>query len=152
MTGQHLNRPATPELAKPEAVSARADTLRRGSLDDQAGLAHELETARDKLRRVAAEAEAQRREQTVQLREATEELRSASEAKTLFLTNVSHELRTPLTAILGFSEFLLSGDDGPLNPRQHEDVSTIYASSRRLLELIDDLIDISRIESNRLEL
>jgi signal transduction histidine kinase len=80
------------------------------------------------------------------------ELRSAGEAKTDFLANVSHELRTPLTAVLGFSEILLSGDDGPLNPRQHEDVTTILASSRRLLELIDDLIDISRIEGNQLEL
>ncbi len=91
-------------------------------------------------------------EQTVQLREAITELRSAGEAKTDFLANVSHELRTPLTAVLGFSEILLSGDDGPLNPRQHEDVTTILASSRRLLDLIDDLIDISRIEGNQLEL
>lgn len=91
-------------------------------------------------------------ERTVQLREAIAELRSAGEAKTAFLANVSHELRTPMTAILGFSEILVSGDDGPLNPRQHEDVTTILASSRRLLELIDDLIDISRIESNSLQL
>ncbi len=91
-------------------------------------------------------------ERTVQLRGAIEELRNASQAKTDFLTNVSHELRTPLTAILGFSEVLLRGDDGPLNPRQHEDVTTVLSSGRRLLDLIDDLIDISRIEGNRLEL
>jgi signal transduction histidine kinase len=91
-------------------------------------------------------------ERTVQLREAIEELRSASEAKTDFLANVSHELRTPLTAILGFSEMLVRGDDGPLNPRQHEDVHTILTSSRRLVELIDDLLDISQMEGNRLEL
>jgi signal transduction histidine kinase len=91
-------------------------------------------------------------ERTVQLREAIEELRSASEAKTDFLANVSHELRTPLTAILGFSEMLVRGDDGPLNPRQHEDAYTILTSSRRLVELIDDLLDISQMEGNRLEL
>ena len=91
-------------------------------------------------------------ERTVQLRGAIEELRSASQAKTDFLANVSHELRTPLTAILGFTEVLLRGDDGPLNPRQHEDVTTVFASGRRLLDLIDDLIDISRLEGNRLEL
>jgi signal transduction histidine kinase len=91
-------------------------------------------------------------ERTVQLREAIAELRSASEAKTTFLANVSHELRTPMTAILGFTEILVGGDDGPLNPRQHEDATTILSSSRRLLELIDDLIDISRIESDRLEM
>ena len=91
-------------------------------------------------------------ERTVQLRGAIEELRSASQAKTDFLGNVSHELRTPLTAILGFSEVLIRGDDGPLNPRQHEDMTTVLSSGRRLLALIDDLIDISRIEGNRLEL
>ena len=91
-------------------------------------------------------------ERTVQLREAITELRSANQAKTDFLSNISHELRTPMTAILGFSEILLSGDDGPLNPRQHEDATTILASSRRLLELIDNLINVSRIESDRLEL
>ena len=91
-------------------------------------------------------------ERTVQLRGAIEELRSASQAKTDFLANVSHELRTPLTAILGFSEILIRGDDGPLNPRQHEDMTTVLSSGRRLLDLIDDLIDISRIEGNRLEL
>jgi signal transduction histidine kinase len=91
-------------------------------------------------------------ERTVQLRGAIEELRSASQAKTDFLANVSHELRTPLTAILGFTEVLIRGDDGPLNPRQHEDMTTVLSSGRRLLALIDDLIDISRIEGNRLEL
>ena len=91
-------------------------------------------------------------ERTVQLREAIDELRSASEAKTDFLANVSHELRTPLTAILGFSEMLVRGDDGPLNPRQHEDAHTILTSSRRLVELIDDLLDISQMDGNRLEL
>lgn len=91
-------------------------------------------------------------EQTIQLREAIAELQSISEAKTDFLATVSHELRTPLTAILGYSEMLVGGDDGPLNPRQHEDVTTILGNSRRLLELIDDLIGISRIERERIEL
>jgi signal transduction histidine kinase len=91
-------------------------------------------------------------ERTLQLRGAIEELRNASQAKTDFLANVSHELRTPLTAILGFSEVLIRGDDGPLNPRQYEDMTTVLSSGRRLLDLIDDLIDISRIEGDRLEL
>lgn len=91
-------------------------------------------------------------QRTLQLQEAMTELRSASDAKTDFLSNVSHELRTPLTAILGYSEMLISGDDGRLNPRQYEDATTILANSRRLLELIDDLIDVSRIESNQLHL
>ena len=100
----------------------------------------------------AARTEALLEERTRQLAEANDELQTANRAKSEFLANVSHELRTPLTAILGFSELLVSGDDGPLNPRQHEDAVTILENSRRLLELIDDLIDISRIESDRLRL
>jgi signal transduction histidine kinase len=91
-------------------------------------------------------------ERTLQLRQAVDELRRANDAKTEFLANVSHELRTPLTAILGFSDVLLNGLDGPLSADQLEDVRTIDTSGRRLLELIDDLIDISKIESGRVEL
>jgi two-component system cell cycle sensor histidine kinase PleC len=80
----------------------------------------------------------------------SEELRQRSAARTELLANVSHELRTPLTAILGFAEVLASGMDGPLTPSQAADVSTIQASARHLLELVDDLIDISGIEAGRL--
>jgi signal transduction histidine kinase len=80
-----------------------------------------------------------------------EELEQAKRARTDFLANVSHELRTPLTAILGFTEFLVSGLDGPLNPRQHEDATTVLANARSLLGLVDDLIDLSRIEAARVE-
>jgi len=69
-----------------------------------------------------------------------------------FLANISHELRTPLTSILGFVEVLASGMDGRLTPSQATDVATIQASSRHLLELIDDLIDIASIEADRLQL
>jgi signal transduction histidine kinase len=78
--------------------------------------------------------------------------RATHDATNDFLANVSHELRTPLTAILGYSEMLVSGADGPLNPRQHDDATTILTNGRRLLELIDELIGISRIERDSLEL
>jgi len=91
-------------------------------------------------------------ERTRSLRTAIEELRLASDAKTDFLANVSHELRTPLTAILGFIEILAGGIDGPLNPDQARDLETVRLSSRHLLELIDDLIDIASIESGRIQL
>jgi len=91
-------------------------------------------------------------ERTLQLRQAVAELRVANDAKNDFLGNVSHELRTPLTSILGFSEVLLSGLDGPLTPAQREDLETLVRSSRHLLSLIDDLIDISRIEAGRFAL
>jgi signal transduction histidine kinase len=91
-------------------------------------------------------------ERTRSLRTAIDELRLASDAKTEFLANVSHELRTPLTAILGFVELLATGLDGPLNQAQARDFETIRASSRHLLELIDDLIDIASLEAGQVEL
>ena len=91
-------------------------------------------------------------ERTAELVAVIEELDRAVQARTDFLANVSHELRTPLTAILGFAEILAGGLDGPLNPRQHEDASTVLRNARRLLELVDDLIDLSRIEADRVAL
>ncbi len=142
VTGQHRNQPARPGETDPGDASARADALLHAAKEF---LRSDDLPARELLASVVAE-------RTIQLREAIGELHSASEAKADLLANVSHELRTPLTAILGFSEMLVSGEDGPLNPLQQEDAATILSNSRRLLELIDDLIDISRIESNRLEL
>jgi signal transduction histidine kinase len=104
------------------------------------------------LARQASVLESSIAERTVQLREAVDELRLASQAKTELLANVSHELRTPMTAILGFSEVLLAGLDSPLTPEQRDDVETIDRSARHLLELIDDLIDVSRLEAGRVEL
>jgi signal transduction histidine kinase len=104
------------------------------------------------LARSANTLEARVAERTMQLTQAVRELRIANDAKNEFLANVSHELRTPLTAILGFSDVLVKGLDGPLNAEQYEDVRSINQSSRRLLDLIDDLIDISRVEAGRIEL
>ena len=84
--------------------------------------------------------------------DAATEFRLASDATMDFLATVSHELRTPLTAILGFTEVIASGMDGPVTPSQAADLATIQASSRHLLELVDDLIDIAAIESGRIEL
>jgi signal transduction histidine kinase len=91
-------------------------------------------------------------ERTRQLHDAILELRRAGQAKTDLLANVSHELRTPLTAIIGYSELLLQGGDGPLNEDQREDVATIDRSGRHLLARIDELLEISRIEAGDIEL
>jgi signal transduction histidine kinase len=88
----------------------------------------------------------------LELKQAVEQLRHASLAQSDLLANVSHELRTPLTAIVGFTDVLVSGVDGPLNPRQLEDAESIQANGRQLLKLIDDLIDIAAIGADRLEL
>ena len=88
----------------------------------------------------------------LELKQAVEQLGHASRVQSDLLANVSHELRTPLTAIVGFSAELVSGTDGPLNPRQFEDALSIQENARRLLKLIDDLIDIAAIGADRLQL
>ncbi len=86
------------------------------------------------------------------LRESNHELARAIRVKDEFLANMSHELRTPLNGILGMSEILLDGYRGPLNERQRNFVNTIDASGRHLLSLINDILDLSKIEADKMEL
>ncbi|MBI5182506.1 MAG: response regulator [Nitrospirae bacterium] len=74
------------------------------------------------------------------------ELENAQKAKTEFLANVSHELRTPLNAIMGFSDLLLDDSGEPLSEKQKKYVNNILSGGRRLLRLIDDLLDLSKVE------
>ena len=83
---------------------------------------------------------------------AKEEAIRANKAKTEFLANMSHELRTPLNATIGFSEMMIAGVYGPLNAKNMEYVHDIHASSLHLLQLITDLLDISKAESGKFEL
>lgn len=83
---------------------------------------------------------------------AIEKAKEADRLKSQFLANMSHDLRSPLNAILGFSELLLSGIDGDLNPPQRDMVQLILRSGRDLLREIDDILDTAKIEAGRLEL
>jgi signal transduction histidine kinase/ActR/RegA family two-component response regulator len=86
------------------------------------------------------------------LAQINEELRRLDELKSEFLAMVSHELRTPLTAIVGYSRLLLRQVHGTLTPKQVEQQEAIFRSAQRLTDLINELLDVSRLESGRVEL
>ncbi|MBD2103041.1 PAS domain S-box protein [Leptolyngbya sp. FACHB-261] len=89
---------------------------------------------------------------TCQLQQQNDQLEEASRLKSEFLTNMSHELRTPLTSVLGFSKVLLEQFFGPLTPKQQEYISLIRSSGEHLLSLINDLLDLAKIEAGKLDL
>ena len=72
--------------------------------------------------------------------------------KSQFLANMSHELRTPLNSIIGFSRVILKGIDGPVTEMQQQDLTAIYNSGQHLLGLINDILDLARIEAGKMEL
>jgi signal transduction histidine kinase len=87
-----------------------------------------------------------------ELADKSHQLEVASQHKSEFLANMSHELRTPLNAIIGFSEVLTDRMFGELNEKQEEYLKDIYASGTHLLSLINDILDLSKIEAGRMEL
>ncbi len=84
--------------------------------------------------------------------QAVKEMREIDRLKSQFLANMSHELRTPLNSIIGFSRVILKGIDGPISELQQQDLSAIYNSGQHLLGLINDILDLSRIEAGKMEL
>src|SRR5262245_20843131 len=90
--------------------------------------------------------------QQEQLQEVNVELEIANRHKSEFLANMSHELRTPLNAIIGFSEVLLDKMFGDLNAKQEEYLDDVLSSGRYLLSLINDILDLSKVEAGMLEL
>lgn len=115
--------------AEPEAFDAGAVSLLTEISED---MTYGLETLAARVARQAAE--------------------EASRMKTEFLANMSHELRTPLTAIIGFSDILRDGLAGPLNPQQQDYAGEILASGQHLLALINDILDLTKVEAGRMAL
>jgi PAS domain S-box-containing protein len=84
--------------------------------------------------------------------EAVKEMRETDRVKSQFLANMSHELRTPLNSIIGFSRVILKGIDGPVTELQQQDLTAIYNSGQHLLSLINDILDLAKIEAGKMEL
>ena len=87
-----------------------------------------------------------------EIRDKSHQLEIANQHKSEFLANMSHELRTPLNAIIGFSEVLLERMFGELNDKQDDYLKDIFTSGKHLLSLINDILDLSKIEAGRMEL
>ena len=118
-------------------------------------IACDRETSHQRARRRAAEtrrAATFLEDQSDELTRLNTELERANEMKSQFLANMSHELRTPLNSIIGFSEMLLTEDLGPLSETQRDFLATVARNGHHLLELINDLLDLSKIEAGRLTL
>jgi signal transduction histidine kinase len=109
------------------------------------------ETLRGKTRQLDEQNQELLRQQE-KLLEKTEEAEAASRLKSEFLANMSHELRTPLNVIIGFSELMLDQVPGPVNKKQRQCLEDIMSSGRHLLGLIDQVLDLSKVESGRTEL
>lgn len=90
-------------------------------------------------------------ERTAELAVAKEQAESADRLKSAFLASMSHELRTPLNSIIGFTSIVLQGMSGPLNDEQTKQLDMVHDSSHHLLNLINDILDVSKIEAGQLE-
>ena len=156
-------------LARPiETIQVAAAKIGSGSLDERIEVSSrdELGALADEFNRMAArlqasysglEQQVQERTQELasalaELDEKSRELEAASHHKSEFLADMSHELRTPLNAISGFSQVLRKQLLGEINEKQAEYLDDILASARHLLSLIDDVLDLAKVEAGQIEL
>ena len=148
-----------------EAVSGQILSEQHGELTAVVTILHdrtealERERLYEELKRASGELERKVREATAELvrqnellRRQAVQLEQASALKSQFLANMSHEFRTPLNAILGYTSMLLKGVLGPLDEEQAEGLARVDSNGRHLLGIINDILDISRIEAGRMPL
>jgi len=106
----------------------------------------------DKLEEKVRERTKELEQKSLEIERARSEAEAANKAKSDFLANMSHELRTPLNSILGFSEVLQDGLHGPINEKQKGYLDYIHSSGNHLLAIINDILDLAKVESGMLEL
>ena len=136
-----------------EAVQVfRSSMVRvRELAEEQRQAAAEVREARDALETLNQELELKVEERTAELAKAREAAETANRAKSTFLANMSHELRTPMNAILGYSEMLMEEAEDDGNEGYIADLKKIHQSGGHLLSLINDVLDLAKIESGKME-
>src|SRR5215471_10673866 len=112
----------------------------------------ERKQAENRIRAIQEQYTAELAGKNAQLEARNREVEKANRLKSEFLASMSHELRTPLHTVIGFSELLAEESEGPLNEKQKRFLSHILQDSRHLLELINEILDLSKIEAGRLQL
>ncbi|MET0405021.1 MAG: ATP-binding protein [Cystobacter sp.] len=158
---QRLPR-APPSLSILQSLRAELEQQRRSNaVDELSRQNEELVRTLEELQSRKAEVDRLNRELEetnrgvvalyAELEEKAEALRRASDMKTRFISNISHELRTPISSVVNLARLLLDRLDGPLNDEQEKQVTFIRKSGEALQELIDDLLDLAKIESGRSE-
>jgi signal transduction histidine kinase len=158
----HLVDPATGASVPMEAIASRVLSDQEETISIVT-LLHDRTEAREKarllerVREASSELEAKVHAATAELAEQNEKLRrqalqleQASAAKSQFLANMSHEFRTPLNAILGYTSMLLQGVSGEMTPQQKRNLQRIDSNGRHLLQVINEILDITRIEAGRM--
>ncbi|PKN18953.1 MAG: sensor histidine kinase [Deltaproteobacteria bacterium HGW-Deltaproteobacteria-6] len=120
------------------------------SLAGSVVLKHQVNVRTLELKRINQEMEQRIIERTAQLAAAMEKAQAADRIKSAFLATMSHELRTPLNSIIGFTGILIQRLGGPLNEEQDKQLHMVYNSAKHLLDLINDVLDISKIEAQQL--
>jgi len=145
-----VSRPVTQltQAASKIAGGDRSQRVNIGTHNEIGALALAFNQMTDQLTTNIAELDTRNEE----LQIATARAKEAARVKGEFLANVSHELRTPLNAIIGFSDMLLMGMSGELNTKQHHKMERLKENGVRLLNLINDILDITRIEARRVEI
>ncbi|MCX6690713.1 MAG: PAS domain S-box protein [Methanoregula sp.] len=111
----------------------------------------DLKQAEEDLRKLNLELEERVIDRTRELSDANERLKELDRLKSMFIASMSHELRTPLNSIIGFTGIMVKGKTGAINPEQKKQLSMVQDSARHLLALINDVIDISKIEAGKID-
>lgn len=120
-------------------------------LDERKKMWEKLQDAHRRLEMEKTKVDKKVRKRTHQFQKAKEEAERANQMKSIFLASMSHELRTPLNSIIGFTGIVLQGFAGELNNEQKKQLEMSYGSAKHLLSLINDLLDISKIETGELK-